>query len=92
MYFSCQGNQHAFLHLQGVVHRDVKPGNFLFSCKANKGFLIDFNLAMVRTCIQLVFLKITFIFLMCYILNKTVLKFVFWFLCFSFAGLASEIW
>ncbi|KAK7827282.1 cell cycle serine/threonine-protein kinase hsk1 [Quercus suber] len=34
------------LHKQGIVHRDVKPGNFLFSRKAHKGYLIDFNLAM----------------------------------------------
>ncbi|XP_022156976.1 uncharacterized protein LOC111023802 isoform X2 [Momordica charantia] len=34
------------LHKQGVMHRDVKPGNFLFSRKQNKGYLIDFNLAM----------------------------------------------
>ncbi|XP_074286813.1 uncharacterized protein LOC141612012 [Silene latifolia] len=33
------------LHKQGVFHRDVKPGNFLFSCKTNNGYLIDFNLA-----------------------------------------------
>ncbi|KAK9716298.1 hypothetical protein RND81_06G223800 [Saponaria officinalis] len=33
------------LHKQGVFHRDVKPGNFLFSCKTSKGYLIDFNLA-----------------------------------------------
>lgn len=32
---------------QGIVHRDVKPGNFLFSRKLNKGYLIDFNLANV---------------------------------------------
>ncbi|KAE9445276.1 hypothetical protein C3L33_22827, partial [Rhododendron williamsianum] len=31
---------------EGVVHRDVKPGNFLFSVKVNRGYLIDFNLAM----------------------------------------------
>ncbi|XP_074264745.1 uncharacterized protein LOC141587198 [Silene latifolia] len=33
------------LHKQGVFHRDVKPGNFLFSCKTKNGYLIDFNLA-----------------------------------------------
>lgn len=32
---------------QGIVHRDVKPGNFLFSRKLAKGYLIDFNLANV---------------------------------------------
>lgn len=28
----------ASLHKQGIVCRDVKPGNFLFSCKMNKGY------------------------------------------------------
>ncbi|KAF5735122.1 hypothetical protein HS088_TW15G00622 [Tripterygium wilfordii] len=41
----------SFSSMQGVIHRDVKPGNFLFSRKANKGYLIDFNLAVVSgTC------------------------------------------
>jgi serine/threonine protein kinase len=32
------------------VHRDVKPGNFLFSRDQIKGYLIDFNLANVSAC------------------------------------------
>ncbi|OAY67534.1 Cell division cycle 7-related protein kinase [Ananas comosus] len=37
--------EHDRPEVTGVVHRDVKPGNFLFSRKLNKGYLIDFNLA-----------------------------------------------
>ncbi|KAI3940366.1 hypothetical protein MKW98_024773 [Papaver atlanticum] len=45
-YGYCMFRALASLHKQCVVHRDVKPGNFLFSRKLIKGYLIDFNLAM----------------------------------------------
>ncbi|KAL0326621.1 UNVERIFIED_CONTAM: Cell division cycle 7-related protein kinase [Sesamum angustifolium] len=45
-YGYCLFKALAGLHKQDIVHRDVKPGNFLYSRKVNKGYLIDFNLAL----------------------------------------------
>jgi len=33
------------LHTHGIIHRDVKPGNFLYNCKTNHFMLVDFGLA-----------------------------------------------
>lgn len=34
----------SFVHSQKIIHRDVKPANFLFDPKTGKGCLIDFGL------------------------------------------------
>lgn len=43
MYSLLEGLQS--LHSIGIVHRDIKQGNFLYNLKKHKGIIIDFGLA-----------------------------------------------
>ncbi|CAB1119151.1 unnamed protein product [Ectocarpus sp. CCAP 1310/34] len=35
----------AHVHSEGVIHRDVKPRNFMYNARTGQGYLIDFGLA-----------------------------------------------
>ncbi|CAM9810441.1 unnamed protein product [Ectocarpus sp. 4 AP-2014] len=35
----------AHVHAEGVIHRDVKPRNFMYNARTGQGYLIDFGLA-----------------------------------------------
>ena len=35
------------VHKMNIIHRDVKPANFLYSVSEQKGVLCDFGLAQV---------------------------------------------
>ncbi len=35
------------IHSLGIIHRDIKPTNFLYNIELGRGVLVDFGLAQV---------------------------------------------
>ncbi|WOO79374.1 Cell cycle serine/threonine-protein kinase hsk1 [Vanrija pseudolonga] len=44
-YMTCLMRSLKDIHARGIVHRDVKPANFLFDYESGHGVLVDFGLA-----------------------------------------------
>ena len=50
-YFRCMFRALRDIHARGIIHRDVKPANFLFDPHRGVGTLVDLGLA----CVSMVF-------------------------------------
>lgn len=48
MYFSELLQALSFVHSKGIIHRDVKPTNFLYNPELGRGVLVDFGLAEMQ--------------------------------------------
>ncbi len=46
-YFRCLFRALRDIHARGIIHRDVKPANFLFDPHRGVGTLVDLGLACV---------------------------------------------
>lgn len=51
-YMICLFRGLSDIHARGIIHRDVKPANFLYNYETQCGVLVDFGLAQVRSIVE----------------------------------------